>query len=186
MVSNDDDLPAEQHAHMTGAAVRLMAGWLEAVFDKKDLTAVWELVEQPLRLALVQSWILLEQDRVDLAVEDRDALASALASPRPRHQVWQEFASWRVTRWRNVLPRFVTDAGRRGFISVPALVGVDLEAVLVAETTTGEPRRFDGKEPVETQRFLVRHIPEGVRLAGIGGVLPIPGWPPSETDRLPH
>ncbi len=184
-MSNDDDLPAEQHAHMTGAATRLVAGWLEAVFDKSDLTAVWELVEQPLRLALVQSWILLEQDRADLAVEDRDALANALASPRPRHRVWQEFAIWRVTRWRNVLPRYVTDAGSRGFVSVPALVGVDLEAVLVAETTTGEPRRFDAEEPVEAQRFLVRHTPDGVRLAGIGGVLPIPGWPPSETDRLP-
>ena len=185
MVTDDDDLPAEQQAHMTGAATLLMVGWLEAVFDENDLTAVWELVEEPLRLALVQSWILLEQGRADLAVEDKDALANALALPLPRHPAWQEFASWRVMRWRKVFPPYVTDAGRRGFVSVPALVGIDLEAVLVAGTTTRIPRRLDAEEPVEVQRFLVRHTPDGVRLAGIGGVLPIPGWPPSETDRLP-
>lgn len=183
---DDDDLPADQHAQLTGAATRLMVNWLEAVFDKGDLSTVWDLVDEPLRLALVQSWILLEQDRPDVAAEDRDALANALASRQPSHPLWQEFVSWRVTRWKNVLPRFVTDAERRGFVSVLALVSVDLEAVLVGETTNGEPRRFAADEPVEVQRFLVRHTPDGVRLAGIGGVLPIPGWPPSETDRLPH
>jgi hypothetical protein len=186
MVTNDDDLPAEQHAHMTGAAMRLMVVWLEAVFDENDLTAVWELVDEPLRLALVQSWILLDQDRADLTMEDRDGLADALASPQPRHRDWHEFSSWRVMRWKSVLPPYVTDAERRGFVSVPGLVGVDLESVLVAATTTGDPRQLDAEEPVEVQRFLVRHTPDGVRLAGIGGVLPIPGWPPSESDRLPQ
>jgi len=171
---------------MTGAAMRLMFGWLEAVFDNGDLMAVWHLVDQPLRLALVQSWILLEQDRPDIVQEDRDELAYALASPRPSHLVWPEFAHWRTTRWKNVLPRFVIDADRRGFVSIPGLVGVDLEAVLVADTTTGESRNIDADESVEVQRFLVRHTPDGPRLAGIGGVLPIPGWPPSETDRLPQ
>lgn len=171
---------------MTGAAMRLMVGWLGSVFDRSDLTAVWELVEEPLRLALVQSWILSQQGRADLAAENRDALANSLASPRPHHRVWQEFVSWRVTRWRKVLPLFVTDERRRGFLSLPALVGVDLEAVLVGETPSSKQRRIGAQESIETQRFLVRHTPDGVRLAGIGGVLPIPGWPPSETDRLPQ
>ena len=182
---DDDELQPEQHAHMTGAAMRLMVSWLETVLDSGDLSGAWQLVDPPLRLALVQSWIMMEQDRSEFMLEDRDELAAALAAPDSTHRLWSEFAHWRVTRWRNVLPGFVTDASRRGFVSTPALVGVDLEAVLVSETSGGT-RKIHAGGPVEVQRFLVRHAPDLARLAGIGGVLPIPGWPPSETDRMPH
>lgn len=134
--------------------MQLVVTWLEAVFDNGDLMTVWHLVDKPLRLALVQSWILMEEDRPDIAWEDRDELASALASPQPSHRVWSEFAHWRTARWKNVLPTFMIDATRRGFVSIPALIGVDLEAVLVADTTTGGGRRIEAEEAVEVQRFL--------------------------------
>lgn len=42
---------------------------------------------------------------------------------------------------------------------------------------------FEG-EPIVVQRFLVRQTGGAWRVAGIGGVLPVPGWPPTESPRL--
>jgi len=181
----DDDLPPEQNVHVGGDAMGLVFRWLVSVFDEGDLPAVWHLVDDPLRLALAQSWLILEQDRAELSGESLDNVAREFTSEHPEHPLWPEFAHWRTVRWRSVLPRFVTDVSSRGFVSTPALIGVDLEAVLVAEALHAGSLEFGAGEPLEVQRFLVRHTTNGTRLAGIGGVLPIPGWPPSETDRFP-
>lgn len=180
-----DELEPEQHMHMTGAAVGTLFEWAKAVFDERDLGHAWPLTEEPLRLALVQSWIILEEDRGDVGGEQRDELAAALSAEQPNHPLWLEFAGWRLERWQQVLPDFVVDARRRGFVSVPGLIGVDLEAVLIAETRGGEARAIEAGEPVVVQRFVIRHTTVGARVAGIGGVLPVPGWPPSETESLP-
>lgn len=179
-----DEAPGPEHeAHLSGAAVGLVLDWLTRAFDEDDLQAAWPLTDEPLRLALVQSWVMLESERTDIADEDRDELAAELAAERPSHPLWPEFAEWRLARWHSVFPGWVRSSGRRGVVSSPSLLGVSLEAVMIAETD-GTARPFDAGQPVVVQRFLVRHLSIGVRLAGIGGVLPIPGWPPSETDRL--
>lgn len=171
---------------MTGAAVAVVAGWCEHTFDRQDLAGAWPLTDEPLRLALVQSWLVLEQDRADVAGKDLDALADVLASAEPDDPLWPEFAYWRLSRWRAVLPDYVTDAAVRGFVSLGAPLGVDLEAVMLSRSDDSSDGTFDAGEPLPVYRVLVRHTEAGARVAGLGGVLPVPGWPPSETDRLPH
>jgi hypothetical protein len=171
---------------MAGEPIRIVIAWLAAAFEEGALADAWPLTDEPLRLALVQSWVLVNEELVDLSIEERNQLTTALARPtQPSHNLWPTFAEWRVRRWRAILPAFVVDPTRRGFVSIPQAIGVDLEAVMIAEARTGEPRTFAAQEAVEVQRLLVRHTADGVRLAGIGGVLPVPGWPPSETEPLP-
>jgi hypothetical protein len=174
--------PDDWTAARMGEPVALVGTWLESVFDRSDLASAWPLTEMPLRLALAQSWIYLEQDREDVQRYDRDELANLLATEAPTLSLWTEFAGWRLVRWREVLPSWVIDLSRRGFVDTTQLVSGDLEAVLVADVQTGT---LTAGEPVEVQRFLVRHVHGRCLLAGIGGVLPVPGWPPTETDRLP-
>lgn len=130
----------------------------------------------------MQSWLVMEADRKDIVGEERDVLAAALAAPvQPANALWDEFAGWRIVRWREVLPDYVTDRTMRGFVSGTHVVGPLLEAVLVARTGA----RIEAGLPVEVQRFLIKQSAQGSQVIGIGGVLPIPGWPPGETERLP-
>ena len=179
-----DDLPPDQAIHMEGASVHVVGEWLREVFDESNLAGAWPLTDGPFRLALAQSWFLLNEDLPEVACEDRDELAEALSkSDQPGHSLWSSFAGWRIIRWRKVLPEWVTDAEKRGFVSVPSLIGPDLEAVMVAPVSGGT--HFEADTELCVQRFLVRYTPSGLLLAGIGGVLPVPGWPPTETDPLP-
>jgi hypothetical protein len=158
-----------------------VSAWLAAVLDLRDLHAAWPVTDEPFRLATAQSWILMEGDLPEVQAEDRNGLAVSLAAPEPTLSLWPLFAGWRVERWRQVLPPYVVDPRRRGVIPIPAPVSLDLEAVMIGESGNS----FQATELVEVHRYLVRHTADGARLAGIGGVLPIPGWPPSETDRMP-
>lgn len=162
-------------------AALVVARRLAAVFDVSDLASAWPLTDGPLRLALAQSWVILEGDRVDVAACNRDVLAGALAeADQPASPLWPEFSGWRIIRWREVLPDFVTDAAIRGTVSGEHPEAPDVEAVLITHVDTPV---FEG-EPIAVQRFLVRQTGGAWRVAGIGGVLPVPGWPPSESPRL--
>ena len=163
-------------------AALLVHLWLDIVFGASDLAAAWPLTDEPLRLALAQSWIVLEADRPEVDAVDRDVLAALLAEPsQPAHPHWHEFAGWRVIRWREVLPEYVSVADLRGIVSGDRPLTADIEEVWV--TQASESTVSEGVK-VEAQRFLVRHVDGVWLLAGIGGVLPIPGWPPTETPRL--
>jgi hypothetical protein len=167
-------------ASLSDAAI-VVLHWLTAVFDHSDLAAAWPLTDEPFRLATAQSWIMLEADRADVSFFDRDQLAGRLALPeQPADSLWSEFAGWRLIRWREVLPDFVVDADLRGTVSGEYVTAPGIEQVWITHTDT----KVVGGTPIEAQRFLVRRVGNEWKVAGIGGVLPIPGWPPSETGRL--
>jgi uncharacterized protein len=179
-VANPNDMSDEEALHLNGAPVQLVLRWLQAVFDEDDLAAAWVLTDPPLRLALVQSWIISEEPLLDAR---RDDVAEALAAAQqPTHPLWAEFAQWRTGRWASlVFEPWVTKRELRGTVSRYSLISAEIEAIEIADSGTVVPP--DGR--IVVQRFLVRHSEDSVRLAGIGGVLPQPGWPPTETERFP-
>lgn len=139
-------------------AALVVARWLAVVFDDADLTSAWPLTDEPLRLALAQSWVMLEGDRVDVAACNRDVLAGALAeADHPASPFWPEFSGWRIIRWREVLPDFVTDAGIRGTVSGehPGRRG-----------RVDRPRRHPGLRVRTDRRAAVSCPPNRRRLAG--------------------
>src|ERR1035437_9740696 len=64
-----DDLPPDQAIHMEGAPVHVAGEWLREVFDESNLAGAWPLTDGPFRLALAQSWILLNEDLPEVACE---------------------------------------------------------------------------------------------------------------------
>ena len=174
------ELVVAEGVHLDGPAVRLVNDWLEAVADRRDLAAAWPLTDPDFRLALVQSWICAGCAPTDI---DAESVAHLLAAPtQPSHPLWNVFAAWRIGRWDSVISDFFADASRRGTVSSPYLCGPDLEAVLISELP-GAP--WVGDRTVEVQRFSVRHTNGTVLLAGLGAVLPIPGWPPADLPLPP-
>ena len=53
------DPPPEQAVFLgEGGPAAAAAAWARHVLDDSDLAAAWPLMDRPLRLALVQSWLL--------------------------------------------------------------------------------------------------------------------------------
>ena len=171
-----DDIDPVQSAHLAPGGPALAAGaWFSAIVDHSDLSAAWRLTDRPLRVALVQSWMIAT------GLDDtpaRQSVADAIAD-NVGHARWSAFAEWRLRRWReNTFKSFVADGW--GLVSVPELVGPDLEFVRVAPGREG--RELSADDPIFVQTLTVRFV-EGVWLvAGIGRSLPNPGWPPYETS----
>ena len=160
-------------------AARLVGRWLTAVFDESDLAAAWPITTMQFRLSTAQSWILLEQDRPDVAAFDRDELAQGLADvEQPAHPLWLDFAGWRIIRWREVLPDYVIVRELRGTVNGQRVMAPNIEAILITAARPDPVLRTD--ETVEVERFLVQRSESGWLFAGVGGHLPVPGWPPTE------
>ena len=161
--------------------------WVNAVMEKGRLDLAWPLTDPTLRLALVQQWIL-EKGRRFPAQQSRDRLAEALAAEQPTDPLWGGFARWRVRRWRTSWG----DLGsfRWGVWTRPEPVGVDLEVVTLVRYEEGEPLgetiEVEGGSPRVGLRFIMRSVDrETWRVAGFGGRLAQPGWPPMAKEIAP-
>lgn len=153
------------------------ADWMEAIVDEADLDAAWPMTDPALRLALVQSWIMVT-GRDDPA--DRDDLAAGLVERRPP-DLWAEFTSWRLGRWREITFVDLVEQGW-GIVSIPEYVGPDLEFVRLAIGAVDDVVEVEG--PIAAQTLTMRLVDGEWIVAGIGRTLPRPGWPPSE-DGIP-
>ena len=165
-----------QSAHLApGGPALAAAAWFSAVVDRSDLAAAWRLTDRPLRLALVQSWMTtsgLDDD------PNRQSVADAIADDVEDAR-WSTFADWRLRRWREItFKSFVADGW--GLVSLPELVGPDLEFVRVAPGKEG--RQLLAGEPIVVQTLTVRLVEGKWLVAGVGRSLPNPGWPPYETS----
>lgn len=171
----------DAYAQVTASPHACVLGWLQMVFDEDDLYAAWSVTDEPFRVAHVQAW--LYNTSPGMPSDARERLTDALSTPRATDPQFAQFADYQTRYWRAVMSSFVTDRRHRAVVGQPFLVGVDLEAVYIADVARAGTFEADAELPVH--RFLVRHTDHGCRLAGTGGVLPVPGWPPSHTDRFP-
>jgi hypothetical protein len=168
------DLPPEQAYHVSPGGPGLAgARWFSAIVDDTDLEEAWDLTAAALRLALVQSW-LIAMDRAD--ADDRDELAAAMAEGPP-HPDWEDFSTWQLDKWRNGrFRRFVREGW--GLLTLPELVGPDLELVRIAPGRDGA--ELKPGDAIVVQTLTVQLVGESWVVAGIGRSLPRPGWPPVE------
>jgi hypothetical protein len=184
-VAGDDWISPEEQQILGGAAIRFVNDWLEGVLGAGDFDAAWRSMDDRLRLATAQSWILLEDDRPEVDAADRDLLAAVLAAGDTTHPLWDEFAGWRIVRWRNILGEVVEWYSEgMGVLSRVQAVPPDLLVVSVTGSG-GAPRWVPPGEAVHAWRIVVRMVHGEFRIASLGGRLPVPGWPPGETDAVP-
>ncbi len=168
------DLDPVQAAFLTPDGPAQAAGaWFAAVVDSADLEAAWAIMDWPLRLSLVQSWMIDSE----IVGPNRDRLAQDLAQG-PGARNWSAFAQWRLHRWRDgtfeLFPR-----GSWGIVTVPEVVGPDLEFVRISSL---DQRTVAAGEAIVAQTLLVRLVDGAWLVAGIGRYQPVPGWPPSEQE----
>lgn len=171
------DLPPEQAYHVSPGGPGLAgARWFSAIVDEGDLVEAWTLTAAELRLALVQTW-LIATDRAD--TDDRDTVAAALADGPP-HPDWDSFAAWQLQKWREGrFRRFVQEGW--GLLTLPELVGPDLELVRIAPGREGA--ELKPGDAIVVQTLTVQLVGDSWLVAGVGRSLPRPGWPPAE-ERL--
>jgi len=159
--------------------------WLQTL-EKDRFDVTWRALTGDFRLYLIQDWIMnnpgLDHDP-SRAGMDRDELAAALAMPEPTHVLWVRGAA-RVAE-RGLRGATVDHLAGRPWGAGSNLrpLGPDLELVRIFpndQLVPGEDGElvFPPGGVAEVLSVLMELVPGGWLVAGIGGWLPRPGWPP--------
>jgi hypothetical protein len=132
---------------------------------------LWAALDEPLRLALAQAWILNTSGHRD------DRRATALTEPHPSSPDAQDMLDWHIAHWRQVYDLL---AGEFGIWGAPTLVGVDMELVVLVEPQhTGY---VEAGTPMAAHSFIVRLRDREWVIAALARRLPVPGWPPTSQE----
>lgn len=131
--------------------------------------ALWRMLDDPLRLALAQGWVLYVGDDTD------DDLAEDLADEDSNCPRFDAMIDSLVQRWQNVYIALRDDIG---VLRRTSIVGVDMELIiLTGPEYIGEART---NVTIPAHCFVVRYEDEEWRIAALARRLPVPGWPPTE------
>jgi len=168
---------------MSDGPEAVAVAWVEAAMESGDLRRAWELTDPDLRLVLAQHWIMSHYDAPEVAAEDPEALAAALAASPSAHRLWDDFASQRLRRWRQHWGNFNTRTW--GTADERQVLQPGIEIVTFME----RHRLLDWAKPgspAVTRRFAMRSTPSGWLVAGLdGSALFRPGWPPTPITLSP-
>lgn len=166
------DRPREEAAFLgAGGAAAAAATWARFVLDDNNLDSAWPLMDRPLRLALVQSWLL---NAYTGPLRDKDMLAGVIEEGG--HPLWSKFAAWRMQRWHAETFAFLLPGW--DVVSIPEAAGPDLEFVELTSATGGDA--VEAGQPLTVQTLTMRFVDQRWLVGGIGRTLAVPGWPPSE------
>ena len=156
-------------------AVAAAKAWVAAVMDDRDLEAAWPLTEPSYRKVLAQHWIISKPADVVGPAEQWEPIADGLAACPSTHRLWTQFASERLSRWREYWAGFsaVTWGVRTRTDPRPDV------AVVTFVEPRGKLMSLRPGPPLEFRHIAVRRTPGGWLVAGAdGNHLFRPGWPP--------
>jgi GNAT superfamily N-acetyltransferase len=150
--------------------------WLEAVRAEETSPVLWLLLDEPMRLALAQGWIMHRSETdPDIARRDRDDLAFALAPRDSRHPFVARMLTDLHHHWRDVYAGIAADFSVLHHVNP---VGPDMELVVLAGPEHIGPVKAGVAIPAH--RFITRLIGDTWVIAANAARLPQPGWPPTE------
>lgn len=147
----------------------LIMNWIGRLHGDRPDRFLWEVLDDRLRLALAQGWVLgtvgVRNDDLaeDLAAEDCDGPG------------FERMLEWLVQHWRSV---YVGLRNGFGWYNQPILVGAGMELVIV----TG-PEYFGpvvAGQKAKGHCFVTRLDADDWLIAALARRLPVPGWPPTE------
>lgn len=143
--------------------------WLALVHASKcEDPALWRMLDDPLRLALTQGWVLHNGGDTD------DDLAEALADEDSNGPQFESMINALIQHWQHVYAALREEIG---ILQQSHIVGVDMELiVLTGPEYIGEVQAGS----VSAHCFVVRYEDEEWRIAALARRLPVPGWPPRE------
>lgn len=139
-----------------------------------DFSPAWHLMDDNLKLVYAQTWAYNcdQPDDVQVIVQGPDDSA-----------LWQSFGSEVLGGLQEQFQVSIGlhSIGHLGVMTAPRPVGVELEEVLLVDDREAGPNsRLVRDGPMFADRLTVRCDGNGCSVAGIKGVVPQPGWPPTQ------
>lgn len=159
-----EQTPEEIEAHM-GPAGPVEPAWtfMRAIFRDADLAAAWQVAAESLRREMVEAWLRANATHPFVLSFDPAQATSALVAGDLHHSLWEPFADTQLRAFREGWAHF--DLDRYGVGSRPRPVGVDEELVVFLDSR-GEAIRLKERTPLPGVGLLMRHEPDGWRVAG--------------------
>jgi hypothetical protein len=159
-----------------GGGSALVLEWLTRIVEAAPpAQLIWKSLDDPLRLAMVQSW-LLASGAEPIDESSRDEIAAQLAARDRSHPAFDDFYAALVAHYQKVYGHI---NGRPCLAGLTEAIGVDMELVAVSsEEFVGS---HDGEVGVPAHSFITRHLGDDRWvIAANARRLPVPGWPPTE------
>ncbi|GAA1550757.1 hypothetical protein GCM10009827_084270 [Dactylosporangium maewongense] len=157
----------------------VVGAWIVAVRAEQPSRPLWALLDDPLRLALAQGWIMhrAEQDS-EVARRDRVDLAHALTPVDASHPLFVQMITDLHQFWRSVYAAVLHESG---VWNKHNLVAPGMEMVFL--TPPQYIGLLEAPQAIPSHCFITRYVESGSWLiAALARRLPVPGWPPSERE----
>ncbi|SBW22924.1 hypothetical protein FDG2_3315 [Candidatus Protofrankia californiensis] len=145
--------------------------WIRDLYGREPGHSLWVVLDDPLRLALAQGWVLGE-----LGLRDDD-LAEDLAADDSNNRRFGEMLAALAEHWRSVYSTLRHDAGLLKAVNV---AGAGME--LVVMTAPEHIGRYPEGATIPAHSFVTRLEADEWVIAALARRLPVPGWPPSEQN----
>ncbi len=173
-------LRPEQFAHLLTGPPRAASEWVEASLAG-DFRRAWSVMDFDLRLWLAQNWCYRNRAHPHLTQTDPQALARRFAAnDTADHELWMPFTQG----VGSLLADLVAGLGDDWVPSVtPRALGPDLELVIFVHPEAfpvddNGQRYWPSDLPTRAFEVIMRHLPDGWRVASWGRHMPEPDWPP--------
>jgi predicted nucleic acid-binding protein len=169
---------ARAQQFIAGGGTALVFEWLTRIGEPDPpVELIWGSLDDPLRLATAQSW-LLGTGQVAADDAQRDAQAAQLSAHQSTHPLFAQFYSWLIAHYQNV---YRDIGGKPCLVGTSETVGLDLE--LIAFTSEEYVGSYAPGEPFPAHSFITRHV-SGHKwvIAANARRMPVPGWPPTEQE----
>jgi hypothetical protein len=148
-----------------------ITSWVRTLHEGGSPRSLWTALDDGLRLALAQGWVLYALG------EPNDDVAEDLADEDTDNAQFPLMLGQFANRWRSV---YAILKGQFGVLEQSYLVGVDMELVVLTGPEHIGPIRADVSLPAHC--FIIRFENDEWKIAALARRLPVPGWPPAEQD----
>jgi hypothetical protein len=143
--------------------------WVHELYDDKPSRVLWTSLDDRLRLALAQGWVLGMVGAPD------DDLAEDLAADDSDNRHFAAMFDAFVDHWRSVYSTLRHGVGVSNQVD---LVGADMELVVL--TAPEHIGRYPKGAQIPAHAFVTRLEADDWLIAATARRLPVPGWPPTE------
>lgn len=159
-----------------GGGTATVFEWLERIAEPDPpVEIIWDSLDDPLRLALAQGWLLHAQV-VTVDDPERDEHAQALSARGSTHPLFETLFADLVAHFHHA---YRDIDGKPALVGHTETVGVGLELIVFTTDEVGEA--YNGEGPLPAHTFITRHLGDNEWvIAANARRLPLPGWPPSE------
>lgn len=156
---------------MDPSGVDTITCWVRLVREGGSSRSLWTTLDDRLRLALAQGWVLHVLGGPD------DDVAEDLADEDTDNPHFPAMIDFFVRRWQSV---YAILKGRFGVFERSYLVGVDMELIVLTGPEHIGVVKADMEIPAHC--FIIRFENDEWKIAALARRLPVPGWPPTEQD----